>query len=87
MYLSFTIAAGPRQRSHSRVRVPRRSWPYFTVSASRLHQHGGPDLLIHIHQERGGPVTTPCMWFPLCRSGLGIVACLPNRYSAVISGV
>jgi hypothetical protein len=33
--LSLTIAAGPRQRSHSRVRVPRDSWPYFTVSDSR----------------------------------------------------
>jgi hypothetical protein len=30
--LSFIIAAGPRQRSHSWVRVPRESWPYFTVS-------------------------------------------------------
>jgi hypothetical protein len=29
--LSFTIAAGARQRSHSRVRVPWDSWPYFTV--------------------------------------------------------
>jgi hypothetical protein len=29
--LSFTIAAGPRQRSHSGVRVP-----HFTVSDSRL---------------------------------------------------
>jgi hypothetical protein len=36
MGLSCTIAAGPRQRSHSRVRVPRDSWPYFTVSDSRL---------------------------------------------------
>jgi hypothetical protein len=26
MGLSFTIAAGPRQRSHSQVRVPRDSW-------------------------------------------------------------
>jgi hypothetical protein len=34
--LSFTIAAGPRQRCHSRVRVPCDSWPYFTVSDSRL---------------------------------------------------
>jgi hypothetical protein len=34
--LPFTIVAGPRQRSHSRVRVPRDSWPYFTVSDSRL---------------------------------------------------
>jgi hypothetical protein len=49
MGLSFTIAAGPRQRIHSRARVPRprqrshsRVWvpldsgPYFTVSDSRL---------------------------------------------------
>jgi hypothetical protein len=33
--LSFTIAAGPYQRSHSRVRVPWDSRPYFTVSDSR----------------------------------------------------
>jgi hypothetical protein len=34
--LSFTIAAGPRQCSYFRVRVPWDSWPYFTVSDSRL---------------------------------------------------
>jgi hypothetical protein len=34
--LSFTIAAGPRQRSHSRVRVPLDPRQYFTVSDSRL---------------------------------------------------
>jgi hypothetical protein len=34
--LSFTSAADPRRRSHSRVRVPWDSRPYFTVSASRL---------------------------------------------------
>jgi hypothetical protein len=34
--LSFTIAEGPRQRSHSRVRVCWDSWPYFTVSDWRL---------------------------------------------------
>jgi hypothetical protein len=34
--LSFTIPAGPRQRSHFLVRVPWDSWPYFTVSDSRL---------------------------------------------------
>jgi hypothetical protein len=34
--LSFTIASGPRQRSHSRVRVPWESRLYFTVSDSRL---------------------------------------------------
>jgi hypothetical protein len=36
MGLSFTIAAGPRQRTHSRVRVPWDSLPYFTVSDLRL---------------------------------------------------
>jgi hypothetical protein len=36
MCLSFTIAAGPRRRSHSRVRVPWDSQPYFTASDSRL---------------------------------------------------
>jgi hypothetical protein len=34
--LSFTIAAGPRQRSHSRIRFPWDSQTYFTVSNSRL---------------------------------------------------
>jgi hypothetical protein len=36
MRLSFTIAAGPRQRSHFPVRVTWDSLPYFTVSDSRL---------------------------------------------------
>jgi hypothetical protein len=34
--LSFTTAAGPRQHSQSRVRVPWDSWAYFIVSYSRL---------------------------------------------------
>jgi hypothetical protein len=34
--LSFTIAAGSSQRSHSRVRAPWDSRPYFTVSDLRL---------------------------------------------------
>jgi hypothetical protein len=34
--LSFTIAADARQRSHSRVRVPWDSRPYFTIADSRL---------------------------------------------------
>jgi hypothetical protein len=36
MGLTFTIAAGPRQRSHSRVRVPWDLRSYFTVLDSRL---------------------------------------------------
>jgi hypothetical protein len=34
--LSFATAAGPRQRSHFRVRVPWHSWSYITLSTSRL---------------------------------------------------
>jgi hypothetical protein len=32
----------PSLRSHSQVRVPPDSWPYFTASDSRLPQPGGP---------------------------------------------
>jgi hypothetical protein len=35
--LSFTIAAGPRQRSHSRVRVPWDSRPYFLFLILDFH--------------------------------------------------
>jgi hypothetical protein len=42
--LSFTIAAGPCQRSHFRVRVPWDSRPYITVSDSRLHFSSPPPL-------------------------------------------
>jgi hypothetical protein len=64
MGLSFTIAAGLRQRSRSQVRVPRNSWPYCTVSDSRLPQPGGSGSRIYIPQERGGPVTAPRTGFP-----------------------
>jgi hypothetical protein len=65
MGLSFTVAAGPRQRSHSQVRVPWDSWPYFTVSDSRLPQSGGPGPRIYILQEQGGPVIPPGTGFAL----------------------
>jgi hypothetical protein len=52
MGVSFTIAAGPRQRSHSQARVPRDSWSQFTVSDSRLPHPGGPDPRIYIRQEQ-----------------------------------
>jgi hypothetical protein len=48
-----------RQRSYSQVRVPRGSWPYFTVSDLRLSQPGGPGPRIYIPQEQGGPVIPP----------------------------
>jgi hypothetical protein len=52
MGLSFTIAAGPNQRSHSQVRVPRDSWPNFTVSDSKLPKTGGPGPRIYIPRNR-----------------------------------
>jgi hypothetical protein len=39
-------SAGSRQRSHSQVRVPRGSWPHFTVSDSTFLQPRGPDRRI-----------------------------------------
>jgi hypothetical protein len=56
MGLLFIIAPDSRQLCHSRVRVPRHSWPYFTVSDSRLPQTGGSGLRIYIPQEQDGPV-------------------------------
>jgi hypothetical protein len=64
MGLPFTIAAGPRQRYHSWVRVPRDSWSYFTVSGSRLPQPREPGPCIYIPQEHGGPVIPPGTGFP-----------------------
>jgi hypothetical protein len=49
----------PPQRSHSRVRVPRESWPHFTLSESKLPQPGGPGSSIYIPQEQDGPVIPP----------------------------
>jgi hypothetical protein len=70
MGLSFTIAAGPSQRSHSRVRVPRDSWTYFTVSDSRLPQTGGPGPRVYIPQEEDGPVIPPGTLGSACWAGL-----------------
>jgi hypothetical protein len=56
MGLSFTIAAGSRQRTHSQVRVPRDSQPHFVVSDSRLPQPGGSGPRIYISQEQREPV-------------------------------
>jgi hypothetical protein len=53
--------------SHSQVRVPRDSWPYFTVLDSRLPQPGGPSPRIYIPQEQGGPVIPPGTGFPFRR--------------------
>jgi hypothetical protein len=50
--LSFTFAAGPRQRSHSRVQVPCDSLSYITVSDSRLLFSSPPTtrrVTVHLH--------------------------------------
>jgi hypothetical protein len=64
MCLQFISTAGPRQRSHSQVRLPRDSWPHFTVPDSRLPQPVGPVPRIYIPQEQCGPVTPPGTGFP-----------------------
>jgi hypothetical protein len=79
MHLSFTIAAGPHQRSHCQVRVPRDSWPHFTVSDSILPQPGGPDSRIYIPQEQGGLVIPPDTGFSFRR--LLLLTGLRWRYS------
>jgi hypothetical protein len=67
MGLSLTIAAGPRKRSYSQVRVPRDSRPYFAVSDSILLQSGWPGPRIYIPQEQRGPVIPPGTGFPFRR--------------------
>jgi hypothetical protein len=52
MGLSFKIAAGPCQCSHSWVQILWDSWPYFTVSDSRLLIHGGPVPVITSPKSR-----------------------------------
>jgi hypothetical protein len=60
--VAFTIAASPRQRSHSQIREPRDSLSYFTVSNSRLPKPEGPGPRIYIPQEQGDPVLPPGTW-------------------------
>jgi hypothetical protein len=67
MGVSFIIVAGPRQQSHSKVRVPRGSWRHFTISDSRLLQPGGPGPRIYIPQEQGGSFIPPGTGFPFRR--------------------
>jgi hypothetical protein len=80
MGLSSSISDGPRQRSHSQVRVPRHSWPHFIVSDSRLPQPGGPPVFIS-PQEQVGPVIPPGTGFPFRR--LLRLAGLRWRYSTL----
>jgi hypothetical protein len=63
--LSFKTAAGPRQCSHSRGRIPRNSSSYFTVLGSRPPP---PDLKCQISvimpPGTGWPSYIPKHWFP-----------------------
>jgi hypothetical protein len=61
MGLSFIIAAGPRQRSHSQVWVPRDPRPNFTVSESRLPQPGELDPRIYIPRNMVAPLYTQAL--------------------------
>jgi hypothetical protein len=58
MGLSFTVAAGPRQRRQNRFRIPSDSLLYFPFSNSIFPQPGVPGRRIYIPQEQGDPVIT-----------------------------
>jgi hypothetical protein len=62
MGLSFTTAAGPRQRSYSRIWVPRDSWPYFNVSDSRVPNLEG-QVPVFMSPRNRGPSYTPGFGF------------------------
>jgi hypothetical protein len=63
--LSFAIAVGHRQRSHSRVRVPWDLRPYFTVSDSRL-SFSSPPTTSKDMMEVFDPISTRVSW--ICQS-------------------
>jgi hypothetical protein len=58
MGLSFTIAAGPSQRSHSQVRVPWASWLLLCLRFETPPTWRARSLT-YIPQEQGGPVIPP----------------------------
>jgi hypothetical protein len=96
MGLSFTIAAGPHQRRHSRVRVQWDSWPYFTVSDSRLPfllPPGGirPHLCFDSPDIAFGQTTqkTPLLPVALLQCDVAVVADhienIASNYSSVVA--
>jgi hypothetical protein len=94
MSMSFLIVAGPRQRSHSRVPVRRNSWPYFSVSDSRLQQPGEPGPRIYIPQEQGGglPNITRIALYSVCadrteNSASIVGTCLPNHCIVMVAAL
>jgi hypothetical protein len=74
LLLLLVLASAVTLRSESRGTQR----PYFTVTDSRLPQHGGPGLRFYIPQEQGGPVIPPRTGFPFLR--LLLLAGLRWRY-------
>jgi hypothetical protein len=72
--LSYTIVAGPCQRSRSQVRVPRDN-----NLLSQIRDLEGQVPRIYIPQEQGGPGTPPGTGYPFSR--LLRLAGLRWRYS------
>jgi hypothetical protein len=74
--LSLTIAAGPRPRSHSWVRVP---WDWQPCVNSRTSKTGGHGLHIYeyIPQKQGGPV------IPQALGSLFVASCDSQGYVEV----
>jgi hypothetical protein len=65
--LSFTIVAFLRQCSHSRVWIPRDSWPHFTVSDFRPLRTCRARSLYLYPQEQNCPIILPDIGFPFRR--------------------
>jgi hypothetical protein len=78
-WMLYTIDADPRQRNHSRVRVPRNSWPYFAVADSRLPQHRGQVPLFISPRNKVAQLYPPGTGFSFRR--LPRLAGLQWRYS------
>jgi hypothetical protein len=76
--LSFTTSAGPRQRSHSQVRVPSHSLPYFTVSDSRL-PFSSPPTTRRVTVEVFDPASTRGSINMLKISFNNIVTCIARQ--------
>jgi hypothetical protein len=68
--MSFTIADGPRQRSHSRVRDPWDSRPYFTVSDTRHPKPGLKTVFYSLttleDTQLNWKTEKNCPWFLCC---------------------
>jgi hypothetical protein len=71
MGLSFTIAAGPCQRSHSQVHS-HGTHDHILLSQILDPQPEGPDPHIYIPQEQSGPVIPQGTGFPFCLQLAGL---------------